>query len=179
LTTGVRWPEEIHFRRATISDAEELARGVIEGVEDYPSFAPAAWTAPSFEEEVGHLRESLADERVWCLVAESDGEIVGQITLLAAVDGPHPVADPTLAHISGLFVRRDFWGTGVAHDLNAAAVEKALEHGFKELRLFVAAGQARARRFYEREGWFAVGDEFDDSAPGLTMVEYRCKPRDR
>ena len=112
---------------------------------------------------------------MWCLVAESDGELVGQITVLPAAAAPHPVDDPTLAHVSNLFVRRDFWGAGLARDLHRAAIDGALERGFKELRLFVAAGQARARRFYEREGWLAAGDEFDDPTPGLTMVEYRYR----
>jgi hypothetical protein len=39
----------------------------------------------------------------------------------------------------------------------------------------VAAGQARARRFYEREGWLPAGDPFDDPTPGLTMIEYRYR----
>jgi GNAT superfamily N-acetyltransferase len=163
----------IYFRRATVHDVDALARGAIEGVGDYPSFAPAGWAAPSFEAEVNHFRQALADERVWCLVAESEGELVAQITVLPAAYAPHPVNDPTLAHVSNLFVRRDHWGTGLAHDLHAAALDWALESGFKELRLFVAAGQARARRFYEREGWRAAGREFDDPAPGLTMIEYR------
>jgi GNAT superfamily N-acetyltransferase len=170
---------QLDFRRATIDDVEALARGVVEGVEDYQSFAPAGWTAPSFEAEVDHLRASLEAERVWCLIAESDGELVGQITVLPAGDAPHPVDDPTLAHVSNLFVRRDFWGTGLAHDLHKAAVNRALDHGFERLRLFVAAGQARARRFYEREGWRAASGEFDDPAPGLTMVEYRYRLGDR
>ena len=46
------------------------------------------------------------------------------------------------------------------------------------MRLFVAAGEARARRFYEREGWLPVGDPFDDPVPGLTMLEYRYTLRD-
>ena len=170
---------QIHFRQATVDDVEPLARTVIEGVDDYPSFAPASWAAPSFEAVVDHLRESLADEQVWCLVAESEGELVGQITVLPAACAAHPVDDPSLGHISNLFVRRDLWGTGLAHDLHRAAVDAALERGFKELRLFVAAGQARARRFYEREGWHSVGDAFDDPAPGLTMVEYRHRLGDR
>jgi GNAT superfamily N-acetyltransferase len=169
----------IRFRRATVADAEPLARGVIEGIEDYPSFAPAGWTGPSFEAEVEHVRESLADVRTWCLVAESDGELVGQITVLPAANAPHPVDDPALAHVSNLFVRRDFWGAGLAGDLHRAAIDGAIERGFKALRLFVAVGQARARRFYEREGWLAAGDEFDDPIPGLTMVEYRYRVRDR
>ncbi len=43
----------------------------------------------------------------------------------------------------------------------------------------MAAGQARARRFYEREGWVPVSDPFDDPIPGLTMIEYRYTLSDR
>jgi hypothetical protein len=74
----------IRIRRATSADAEQLAQGVIEGVEDYPSFAPPDWTAPSFEAELEHLREAVADPDVCCLVAESGGGLTGQITLLPA-----------------------------------------------------------------------------------------------
>jgi GNAT superfamily N-acetyltransferase len=112
-------------------------------------------------------------------VAESNGEPVGQITILPAARAPRPVDDSALAHVSNLFVRRDFWGAGLARELQRAAVEGAGEHGFTELRLFVAAGQARARRFYEREGWSPAGDEFDDPIPGLTMIECRYRVRDR
>jgi GNAT superfamily N-acetyltransferase len=161
------------FRRAGSGDAEPLARGILEGVEDYPSFAPPGWTAPSPGAELTHLRERLADERVWCLVAESDGEIAGQITILPAEIAAHPVADPSLAHVSNLFVRRSFWGGGLARELHHRALEAAGERGFTQLRLFVAEGQARARRFYEREGWSAAGEPFDDPIPGLVMVENR------
>jgi hypothetical protein len=55
--------------------------------------------------------------------------------------------------------------------------DAARELGFSELRLFVAEGQARARRFYEREGWRPAGEPFDDPIPGLRMVEYRLPVR--
>jgi GNAT superfamily N-acetyltransferase len=168
----------IGLRRASIADAEPLARGVIEGVEDYPSFAPPGWTAPSFEAELKHLRELLTDPDVCCLIGESDGALVGQITILPAASAPHPVEDASLAHISNLFVRRDHWGAGLATDLHHSAVEAAGARGFTQLRLFVAAGQARARRFYEREGWVPVSEPFDDPSPGLTMIEYRYRVRD-
>ena len=64
-------------------------------------------------------------------------------------------------------------------ELDRAAVEAAGARGFTELRLFVAAGQARARRFYEREGWLPAGDPFDDPIPGLTMIESRYRLRDQ
>jgi GNAT superfamily N-acetyltransferase len=171
--------DSIRLRRATVADAKPLALGIIEGVEDYPSFAPQGWTAPSFEAELKHLGEALADPDVWCLIAESEGELVGQITVLPAADAPHPVEDSSLAHISNLFVRRDHWGVGLAADLHRAAIEAAHARGFTELRLFVAAGQTRARRFYEREGWLSASDPFDDPVPGLTMIEYRYRLRDR
>ena len=41
------------------------------------------------------------------------------------------------------------------------------------MRLFTPAGQARARRFYEREGWVQAGAEFHEPALGLALVEYR------
>jgi GNAT superfamily N-acetyltransferase len=167
--------DSIRLRRATIADAESLVGGFIEGVADYPSFAPPGWTAPSFDAELKHLRGALADPEVCCLIAESEGALVGQITILPAARAPHPVADPSLAHISNLFVRRDHWGAGLATDLHRAALEVATARGVRELRLFVAAGQARARRFYEREGWLPEGDPFDDPVPGLTMIEYRYR----
>jgi GNAT superfamily N-acetyltransferase len=163
----------IRFRRATAADAEALARGVVEGVADYPSFAPAGWMPPTFRAEVEHVRVVLADTRAWCTVAETGGEVVGQITVLPASAAPHPVDDPALAHVSDLFVRRDFWGAGVAGELHRIAVDAARERGFARLRLYVAAGQARARRFYEREGWSPAGEAFDDPAPGLPIIEYR------
>jgi GNAT superfamily N-acetyltransferase len=165
--------EAIRLRRATVADSRALAEGVIEGVADYPAFAPPGWSAPALAVEHVHLQESLADQAVHCLLAERDGEVIGQITLLPAARAPHPVDDPRLAHVSNLFVRRDHWGGGLARELHAAAVDVARDGGFTELRLFVAAGQGRARRFYEREGWRPAAEPFDDPIPGLTMVEYR------
>jgi GNAT superfamily N-acetyltransferase len=171
--------DSIRLRRATVADAEPVARGVIEGVEDYPSFAPPGWTAPAFEAELEHSREALADPAVYCLLAESEGALIGQVTVLPAARAPRPVEDWSLAHVSNLLVRRDHWGAGLASTLHRAAIETAGERGFTEFRLFVAAGQARARRFYEREGWLPAGDPFDEPIWGLTFIEYRYRPRDR
>jgi GNAT superfamily N-acetyltransferase len=161
------------FRSATPSDAERLARAVIEELEGYRSFAPEGWAPPPVAIEVAHLRRLLGDKRVWCLLAEAAGDVVGQITFLPAARAVHPVEDPGLAHLRNLFVRRDQWGTGLASGLHAAAVEEARERGFSRMRLFTPAGQGRARRFYEREGWMPVGDEFHDPGPNLALVEYR------
>jgi GNAT superfamily N-acetyltransferase len=166
-------PAAISFRAATLADAEALAHGVVDGVEGYRAFAPPDWSPPSLASEIEHLRERLADEQVWCLLAEAGGEVVGQITVLPAARAGRPLDEPGLAHLSNIFVREDLWGSGLARELQAAGVEAARAHGFTAMRLFVAAGQARARRFYEREGWVRVGEEFYDPVPGLVLLEYR------
>jgi GNAT superfamily N-acetyltransferase len=172
-------PQPFPFRAATTADAERLARAVVDELEGYRSFAPGGWTPPPVATEVTHLRGLLGDERVWCLLAEAEGEVVGQITCLPAARAVHPVDDPALAHLRNLFVRRDLWGTGLATALHAAALAEARGRGFAQMRLFTPAGQGRARRFYEREGWVAVGDEFHDAGPDLALVEYRCALGDR
>jgi GNAT superfamily N-acetyltransferase len=167
--------DSIRLGRATVADAEPLAIGVIEGVAGYPSFASPGWTPPSFEAELKQLRAALLGLDVCCLIAESEGALVGQITVLPATRAPYAVDDSSLAHISNLFVRRDYWAVGLAGRLHRAAVEAAGARGFTELRLFVADGQARARRFYAREGWLPASDPFDDPIPGLAMIECRYR----
>jgi GNAT superfamily N-acetyltransferase len=82
------------------------------------------------------------------------------------------VQDPTLAHLGHLFVKPRYWGSGVAAQLLAHATGTAAESGFTTMRLFVVAGQARARRFYAREGFTAAGEPFEFGL-GLPMLEYR------
>src|SRR4051812_47107383 len=103
----VGYGRAMRLREATVGDAEALARGVIEGVEDYPAFAPPGWRAPPLADEIIHLAQLLRGGEAWCLVAECDGELVGQITLMPGHAAPHPVAAGELMHVSNLFVRRD------------------------------------------------------------------------
>ena len=161
------------FRIATVEDAGELARGVIAGVADYPTFAGPDWAPPTVEHEVAYLHELLPRDDVWCLVAESDGRIAGQVTVLPAARAGRPTDEPGLAHLSNLHVAREHWGTGLATALHDRAVDHARQRGYHSLRLFVAAGQRRARRFYEREGWTPITGEFHEPDLNLVLVEYR------
>jgi GNAT superfamily N-acetyltransferase len=161
------------FRTATLSDVDALARAVAEGLEGYRAFAPDGWAPQPAQEEAGHLRALLADERVWCRLAEDERGLAGQVTVLPASSAARPLDDPAVGHLRNLFVRRDRWGSGLAKALHAAALEAARERRYREMRLFSAAAQARARRFYEREGWALVGEPAHVPRVGLVMVEYR------
>jgi GNAT superfamily N-acetyltransferase len=157
------------LRAAIAADADRLARAVSDGLEDYRSFAPVGWEPPA-EEDPATL---LARDDVVCVVAEHGAGLAGQVTVQPAAHAARPVADAGLAHFRNLFVRADLWGSGLARTLHEAALDAARGRGFSAMRLFCAAGQSRARRFYEREGWEVVGEPWHEAALGLDMVEYR------
>ena len=142
-------------------------------MEGYREFAGPDWPGFALEDEVRGFEELVVLEDFWSLMAEQDGELLGQVTIQSSETTRLPVGDPGLGHLRNLFVRQDQWGTGLARELHDAAVAEARARGYRELRLFAAAGQARARRFYEREGWVAAGPPAYEPQIGLEMVEYR------
>jgi GNAT superfamily N-acetyltransferase len=161
------------LRPATPADAERVAANVSEGFASYRSFAPPEWTPPSLAAELTLLAQALAREDVWCLLAEANGELAGHVAIRPAATAPIDSTEAGLAHFWQLFVRPSWHGSGLALTLHDAAVREAGERGFTALRLYAVAGQARARRFYEREGWVAAGPPFDLPGFGLPVVEYR------
>jgi GNAT superfamily N-acetyltransferase len=161
------------LRTATPADAELLADSVGDAFEAYRSFAPADWRPPSVNRELALMAEALGRDDVWCLLAESDGELAGHVAIRPAATAPIPASEPGLAHFWQLFVRPAWHGTGLAVELHGLAVCEAGTRGFSAMRLYAAAGQARARRFYEREGWAATGPPFDLPGFGMPVVEYR------
>jgi hypothetical protein len=54
-----------------------------------------------------------------------------------------------------------------------AAVAGARERGLGRMRLQTPAEHARARRFYEREGWESDGEPVYEPMLGLVLVTYR------
>ena len=163
----------MEYRRAKTDDAEGLARLFHQGMGTYRSFAPDGWEPPRVEQEAAALATLLPDERVWCFAAIEDGTILGQVMILPADSSRRPVDEPALAHLRNLFVDESQWGSGLARTLHDAAVDAARERAYSRMRLYTPVRHRRARRFYEREGWAAVGDGFVDLDFGLELVEYR------
>jgi GNAT superfamily N-acetyltransferase len=160
-------------RPAMPGDVDAILRLMGDSFRDYGAFAPPGWQPPPVEEERGPMRERLGRPDVWCAVAEANGDQVGHVAIMPATLALRTSDEPGLAHFWMLFVRPSHWGTGLATELHAEALHEAAAQGFSSIRLFTAAGQARARRFYEREGWAAAGDPFHDADFGLELVEYR------
>ena len=155
------------------ADIAAIARLDQEGFEGYRSFAPPDWEPPTQEEEVDWLGRRLFDPAVWCLLAEDEHGPAGHVAFMPAALARRASNEADLAHLWLLFVRPSRWGSGLASELHARALEEAARRGFTAMRLFTPTGQARARRFYEREGWKVAGEPFDDAEFGLELVEYR------
>jgi GNAT superfamily N-acetyltransferase len=163
----------VALRPATLADAEAIAAVTAASFELYREFAPEGWEPPPGDREIDRARELLGDDEAWWLVAEGDGKLAGHTSFVPVSHSVHVEDDPELAHVRALFVTPEHWGTGLATRLHAAALEEARARGFTRMRLFTPAGQGRARRFYEREGWTLTGSPQHEPALGLVLVEYR------
>jgi GNAT superfamily N-acetyltransferase len=165
-------PSSLSFRPAAPDDAELIAAAVARGFEGYREFAPAGWERPLVEREAELVRVALADSGSWCAIAEAGGVMAGHSFFAPAAAGARASEEPGLAHLRGLFVEPEWWGSGLARELHSMAIGEAARRGWHAMRLFTPEGNARARRFYEREGWTRTGATFE-LANGLPTVEYR------
>ncbi len=98
---------------------------------------------------------NLADPKVAIHVAEIDGTLVGFVEL-APKRLPYDTDAPAL-ELRRLDLRSSAHGRGIADGLMKWALQEAARQGAAELILSVYVDNHRARRFYERYGFEAVG----------------------
>ena len=120
-------------RAATRVDAEAMARV------HWLSSNTAYGRNDPFERRLDSSRRLFDEEGVRPFLAEDDGETIGVLT----------VGDDELYAI---YVHPDYWGTGVGQALVDVAHDE-LAKTCDEATLTCLVGNARARRFYERNGW--------------------------
>ncbi len=149
-----------------------MAALVVEGFATYEAFVPPGWSAPTFGDALEQSSLMLAKPSAWCAVADDELGLAGHVGWLAASDARLVSDEPGLAHFWQLFVRGDWWGSGLAARLQAAGLEAAAQAGYATIRLHTPSGHGRGRRFYEREG-LTQHAEFYDEMFGMPIVEYR------
>jgi GNAT superfamily N-acetyltransferase len=165
-------PQTLAFREIARDDIDELAALVADAFAGYRAFAPAGWRPPTADEQVRVLQGWIADPDFWGELTADGRTLVGHATFVPARHSFRAAPEPTLAHLGHLFVNPGYWGSGAATQLLAHAMSAAAARGFTAMRLFVPTGQARARRFYARARFAAVGDPFDFGL-GIPVIEYR------
>ncbi|MBM7493085.1 GNAT superfamily N-acetyltransferase [Micromonospora luteifusca] len=159
------------IRREEPDDAEAVARVHVHGWQaGYAGFMP--------DEVLGRLNVTAWAQRrrdvgtadpehpFTTLLAEVDGLVVGFTTF-----GPYrrnqdrDDLDPTVGEVVALYVEPSCWGDGTATALLAAARAGLSERGWTGFRAWVLADNRRARRFCERAGLSADGEQSTYQVP--------------
>lgn len=130
------------------------------------------WHEGWHDGHAGHVPEGLTAARTLeAFHARTPGR-VGDTTLAVADDGV--LLGFTMVagdEVEQVFVARAARGSGLAADLLDGAELRVAAQGHPTAWLAVVAGNARARRFYERRGWSDEGDlPYEVVAGGRTYV---------
>jgi GNAT superfamily N-acetyltransferase len=108
----------------------------------------------------------------WSAVAfTDDGRPVGHGAARPELDADG-ARRTDLARLTHLFVRRDFWGSGVADLLHDRILADMVERGFQSACLWTPSGQQRARAFYTRNAWRESGAIDPENDLELHLLEY-------
>ena len=160
------------LRRATAADADAMTETLAIGFDGYREFAAFGWHPPDVRAvpELARMRQRLGATTTWATIAEEGGVAAGHVGFL-----PQPGVVGS-AHLWQLFVRPPWWGKGVAKALLDEARAAAAAQGYQRMRFFTPRDQARARAFYEREGFRNTGWEAFEESIGLVLVEYALEP---
>jgi GNAT superfamily N-acetyltransferase len=102
-------------------------------------------------------------------VALEHDEVCGFATAGPSRDGDRPDSGELYA----LYVDPSAWERGVGRALIAAAREQLAGAGFAEAHLWVLDGNARAERFYRRDGWAPDGSRRPEELWGVIVHELR------
>ncbi len=159
-------------RAGSLRDVGMLADNLEDGFASYRAWAAPGWEPPSRIEMVFGMLQRFSRDGSWCVVAfGGDGQAAGH-----AAARPERGRDdeplPGVARLTHLFVRRPFWGSGVADLLHDRILAGMRERDFAAACLWTPVGQARARAFYERHGWRPSGATDPDNDLRLELLEY-------
>ena len=129
------------LRRATSDDAAALA-----AIQEEASRAGVPHVYPP---DLYPFPREAVQER-WRVYTAAGGwaTIAGASDGFVAVDGEW---------LEAMYVLPSAWGSGLADELHAAALDQLRAHGATRAHLWVLELNGRARAFYERHGWQADG----------------------
>jgi len=152
----------------------------------FETYAQSAARSESYWRERAAGAAEGARERQQFIAETGGGEWVGSVTVLVEHAGARDVFGHVVAraqaHIVGVFVRPEYRGgaVGVTGELFDAALKWAWATGAERVRLFVHERNTRARAFYRKAGFVAIGVSLPGPAGvGGRELEYVLGRRDR
>lgn len=146
--------------------------GELEAALDVWRAANKARGAPHGAERTARIRAKLSAPDALAFVALGS-EIVGMaLADPGRLDDGEGELDPTLLHISMVFVHPAAQGTGIGSSLVLYVLDAAHSLGYQRARVWTYRDNARARRLYESVGMATTGK----TARVLTrtQIQYGC-----
>lgn len=148
--------EGYSIRTGRREDARAAAELWMQSAGEHAGYDSVYETARDAEKTMRHFLADLAASRhSFLFVAEGEGGVV------AFVSGELREGSPTFrsrtwASVDDVYVAPGHRGNGIGHALIERVATWARERGAQGVSLQVAAGNARARKFYERLGFREV-----------------------
>jgi GNAT superfamily N-acetyltransferase len=159
-------------RAGTRHDLGMMADNLEQGFGSYRTWAAPGWEPPTRVEMLLGMMQRFVKDGSWSVVAfAADGRPAGHGAARPELD-EHDSPRTDVARLTHLFVRRDFWGSGVADLLHDEILAGMTERGFVSACLWTPTGQARARAFYERNAWRLSGAVDPENDLQLELLEY-------
>lgn len=91
------------------------------------------------------------------IVLEEKGSILG----ICHVSGARDRDNKVWGEVVAIYLLPEIWGSGAGSKLLQKALSKLQQNGFKHVCLWVLKDNARARKFYEKNGFQMSGNERD------------------
>lgn len=157
------------IRSATVDDAERLGhihvrswQVAYEGVfdRDFLDGLDLSARVEWFQRSIG--------EDTPILVADAEGDPAG-----FCVVGSARAGESEWGEVYSVYVHPDYWNQGFGFRLLTAAEGALRDDGFERALLWVLASNARARSFYERQGWALGGQMKLEHMGGIQVNEVR------
>ena len=161
-------------RDAVIEDARGIARvSVAAWQAAYSGLMPAAYLAGLDADAALPRVEHGLRAHPSALVLEQDGDILGFSWYGASRD---PDAGTATGEVMAINLHPASWRRGFGRDLLRETLQRLRGQGFSEATLWVLHGNARARQFYEAQGWRLDGvEKRDDKLTGFALHEVRYR----
>lgn len=137
-------------------DAAAAARLWVMSAEEHAEYDPVYRPAPGAENTMRRFLADLSSSSLSCLfVAEVGDEVVGFLSGELR-EGSSAFSEKTWAAVEDVFVLPEHRSRGIGHTLFEACSDWARRKGTEGISLQVAAGNARARKFYDSLGFREV-----------------------
>lgn len=163
----------VRTRAATPRDATIVAELVAAGFATYREFAPPAWQSRSSAQDEGAVYERLSRGDTHARLAFDSAALIGVTGWMPALSrAPDRRRIPGRAHLWLLFVAERHWGSGLAPSLLDWSTTTMRDTGHTSAQLWTPRDSARARAFYEREGWTTSGEALFNADLALDVVLY-------